>query len=116
MSKHKDIKGVLLIGSYARGEERSDSDVDFIVIVDDVEKWTGKTSWTKHFGQLLSTNLEKYEEVTDIRAYYQDGNELEFGFVTPEWLDRPYDKATREALEGGYKILVNKNNLIEIEL
>lgn len=109
LGKQTDIKAALLIGSYARGEERIDSDVDFIFVVDDVEYWTTNTNWVKSFGQMLSINIEEFEEVKALRVYYQDTNELEFGFVNEEWLQKPYVDATKEALDSGMKVLLDTN-------
>ena len=109
LEKEGDIKAALLIGSYARGEERIDSDVDFIFVVDDIEHWTKNTSWVKKFGKVLSVSSEQFEEVSALRVYYQDTNELEFGFVNEEWLQKPYVKATQEALDSGMKVLLDSN-------
>ena len=111
--KQGDIKAALLIGSYARGEERNDSDVDFIIVVDDVSKWFTNTNWVKNFGQMLSMNIEQFEDVQALRVYYQDSNELEFGFVTEEWLAKPYSDTTKEALNGGMEILIDRNKYFE---
>lgn len=111
--KQSGIDAALLIGSYARGEERSDSDVDFIFVVEDRDKWFLNTNWVKKFGQMLSVSVEEFEEVKALRVYYQDTNELEFGFVTSDWLDKPYVKATEEALNSGMKVLLDKKSYFD---
>lgn len=113
LQKQSKIKAAILIGSYARGEERNDSDVDFIFVVDDVNEWITNVNWVKSFGQLLSINVEQFEQVNALRVYYQDSNELEFGFVTDEWLEKPYVETTKEALDSGMKILLDRNNYFE---
>ena len=113
INKEEDIKGALLIGSYARGEERSDSDIDFIFVVEDVDKWTGHINWVKNFGRLLSVSVEEFEEVKALRVYYQDSNELEFGFVTQEWLNKPYVSTTQEVFDGGVKVLLDRKKYFD---
>jgi len=108
--KQEDVQVVLLIGSYAREDENIDSDIDFIILADDTEKWLENTSWVKTFGPLLSMNLEEFESVRALRVYYQDSNELEFGFVNKEWFDKPYVESTSEAMNSGMKVLLNKND------
>lgn len=113
MVKQKEIKAAILIGSYARGEERSDSDVDFIIVVDDVNKWISDINWVKSFGRLLSVTVEQFEEVQALRVHYQDTNELEFGFVTEEWLQKPYVDATKEAIDSGMIVLLDRNKYFD---
>ena len=112
MKKNKKVEGALLIGSYAKGTQREDSDVDFIIIVEDPTEWIEKSKWVKEFGAVVSMNQENYEDVLALRVYFQDDVELEFGFVTKEWLTKPYKEATQEALSGGYKILVDNNGIL----
>lgn len=109
--KKKDIRACILIGSYAKGEQRLDSDVDFIVLAQDREKWLSNTNWTKSLGTVLSTNIEQYEEVKAVRTYYSDNVELEFGFVEESWLEKPLKDATKEAVDGGFKILHDPEQL-----
>jgi len=105
--RQKGVQLVLLIGSYARGEERNDSDVDFIIEVDNMEQWLTDYNWLKNFGDILDVYQENYEQVKALRVYYQNSLELEFGFVSHEWLNQPYDKATKEALDAGYNVLID---------
>ncbi len=109
LKKHDDIDLALLIGSYARGEEREDSDVDLIFVVEDPEHWITETNWVKHFGPVMSITSEVFEEIQALRVYYKDDVEMEFGFTTKEWLSKPYKEATAQALEY-YKVLSNRIN------
>jgi len=113
VEKESEIRAALLIGSYARGEERGDSDVDFVFIVDDVNKWVTNIDWVKSFGQLLSISIEQFEDVKVLRVYYQDSNELEFGFVTEEWVNKPYTAATQEAIDSGMIVLIDRNKYFD---
>lgn len=103
----------LLIGSYARGEQRDDSDIDYILMVDNPDEFMLNTNWIKFFGVVVSAQSEVYEEVNALRVYYQDNIELEFGFVKKDWLEMPMKEATREALSGGYEVLKDMNGQIK---
>lgn len=107
LKKRNDIDLALLIGSYARGEEREDSDVDLIFVVDDPKKWLTETNWVKHFGPVMSMTTEVFEEIQALRVYYKDDVEMEFGFTTDKWLSKPYKEATAQALED-YRVLSNR--------
>lgn len=46
------LKGVYLFGSYARGEEDEESDVDILIILDRINHYAGEVDRT---GELIST-------------------------------------------------------------
>ncbi len=108
-----EILGALLIGSYARGDQREDSDIDLIFVVEDPKAWIETTQWVKRFGPVMSHTQELYEEVMALRVYYKDNVEIEFGFVEKTWLSKPIKETTREALNGGYKILFDKQDVFD---
>lgn len=113
LSKQSDVVAAMLIGSYARGDERNDSDVDFIIVVENVEKWLVNKNWAKLFGQVISVTTEVYEDVHAIRVYYEDGLELEFGFVSRSWLDKPYVPATQEVFDKKFVVLYDREKLLK---
>lgn len=102
----------LLIGSYARGEQREDSDVDYIIMVNNMNQFIEDTHWTSKFGEVVSIQQEIYEEVTALRVYYTEDIELEFGFVLEDWLSQPLKETTKEALNNGKKVLKDTKNLL----
>jgi len=113
LSKQPDVVASMLIGSYARGSERDDSDVDFIVVVEDVDKWLTNKNWVKLFGQVISFTTEVFEDVRAVRVYYEDGLELEFGFVSKTWLQKPYVPSTQEVFDKKFVILYDKEALLK---
>jgi predicted nucleotidyltransferase len=48
------LRGVYLFGSYARGEEDRESDVDVLVILDDVRRYADEVDRTGALGSQLS--------------------------------------------------------------
>lgn len=107
------ISLALVIGSYARNEQRDDSDIDYILMTDDIDDFVENTNWTKLFGAVVSVNQELYEEVTALRIYYREDIELEFGFVSADWLDKPLKEATQEAINGGYRLIKDDQNRLK---
>ena len=51
------LKGVYIYGSYARGEERPDSDMDVMIVLDDYESYGKEIDQT---GELVSTLSLEY--------------------------------------------------------
>ena len=41
----KDIIGLALVGSYARGEAREDSDIDFVIITSNPDTYLDSDEW-----------------------------------------------------------------------
>ena len=110
--KQNHILGLALVGSYACGLERPDSDVDFVIISDDEESLLQNDDWIEGFGTVSKTQLEDYGLVQSRRVFYEDGVEAEFGFTGREWLRTdPVDRGTRCVLQSGYKVLDDKAGL-----
>lgn len=81
-SKEVDISAVILVGSHARGEARSDSDVDLVIIADSPENFLLDQSWIANFGNPVKTIHEDWGLVQSLRAWYDSGLEVEFGFTS----------------------------------
>jgi predicted nucleotidyltransferase len=107
--KQNHILGLALVGSYANGLERQDSDVDFVIISDDADGLLRNDDWIQLFGRVSKTQLEDYGVVQSRRVFYEDGVEAEFGLTSREWLRTdPIDADTRCVLQSGYEILDEK--------
>src|SRR2546426_541946 len=110
--KQNHILGLALVGSYATGLERPDSDVDFVIISDDANGLLQNDHWIQLFGRVSKTQLEDYGLVQSLRVFYEDGVEAEFGLTSREWLRTdPIDADTRCVLQSGYEILDDKAGL-----
>jgi hypothetical protein len=94
------ILGLALVGSYATGLERPDSDVDFVIISDDANGLLQNDHWIQLFGRVSKTQLEDYGLVQSLRVFYEDGVEAEFGLTSREWLRTdPIDADTRPSTQ-----------------
>ena len=103
------IESVLLVGSWARGENRASSDVDLVVLTEAKDAMLRDLSWTERFGRVARQQLESYGACTSVRTCYQDGCEVEFGFVLPSWADEPLDGGTARVLRDGYRVLADRS-------
>ena len=74
----KDIKAIVLVGSYARGQEREDSDVDLIIMTVEPDKYLNDPSlciiWRYKYN-----GKGKLGRVISYRTWYKDSFEVEFG-------------------------------------
>jgi len=65
----KDLVGLILYGSYSRGEEREDSDIDVLVILQAMQS---PFSEIRRMSDLKYNILEKYEKVISTVPTTQD--------------------------------------------
>jgi predicted nucleotidyltransferase len=107
------IESLILVGSYARGEYKKNSDIDIVIITSKKSEMIENQYFTKEFGDLYKQETEYYGAYTSIRSYYLDGKEVEFGIVDPSWISKPLDAGTRKVLSDGYKVILDKKRHFE---
>jgi len=66
-----NVERIIVFGSYARGEQRADSDLDFLVVVKDenIEDELRKIvySFIPEIGRLISVKIVKAEEYAEMK-------------------------------------------------
>jgi predicted nucleotidyltransferase len=107
------IAAVVLVGSHARGNARPGSDVDLVVLSDATDAFSRETSWVARFGTPERYSRERWGQVTSIRVWYDDGREVEFGFTERRWAAEPLDDGTRRVVEGGLRVLFDREGIFE---
>jgi hypothetical protein len=108
-----DVEAVALVGSWARGTARPNSDVDVVILCADPSVYLAHDSWMADFGAIDQVIAEDWGAVGAWRVSFQDGLEVEFGFTTPAWARTdPVDRGTRRVARGGLKTLVDKHGLL----
>lgn len=108
------IESMILVGSYARGECRPDSDIDFCILSSERDWLVRNREFVNRFGVVSRMQTENYGACISVRVWYQDGPEVEFGLVKPDWIALPLDPGTEQVLKDGYRVLVDKNGAFEM--
>lgn len=108
-----NVVAVLLVGSYARKQNKEKSDIDIKVIVNDKDELLNDRGFINRFGVVDREELEQHEEATSIRVFYQDGKEVEFSVVDSQWMNLPLPKGTFKVLSNGYKIILDKKGFFQ---
>ncbi len=111
-SAHSDVQAVALVGSYARGQAREDSDIDLVLLTNKSQRYLEELIWIERFGTVKKYQTEDYGKLTSIRVWYQNGVEVEYCITTPDWAATPLDAGTREVLRGGMRVLFERENLL----
>lgn len=103
------VESVLIVGSYARGTNQENSDIDVVIITSDKAGMLANPAFTEQFGEIMKRQTEYYGACTSIRVWYRDGKEVEFGIVEPSWIATPLDRGTYRVLSDGFQIITDKN-------
>lgn len=107
------IGSIIIVGSYARGTNKENSDLDIIVITSNKSGMIVNQDFTQEFGEVYKQQTEYYGACTSIRVWYKDGKEVEFGIVEPSWSSMPLDTGTYQVLSDGYKVIIDKKQYFE---
>ena len=111
-SDQSDVQAIALVGSYARGAAKDDSDIDLVILTDQPQKYLDDIKWMERFGSVEKHQTEDYGKLISIRAWYQNGVEVEYGITTPYWAATPLDAGTREVIVGGMIVLFERGILL----
>lgn len=102
------IESIIVVGSYARGTNKENSDLDIVIVTSNKSNMIANQDFTQKFGEVYKQQTEYYGTCTSIRVWYKDGKEVEFGIVEPSWLTMPLDTGTYQVLSDGYKLIIDK--------
>lgn len=108
------IHAVALIGSYARQTATEVSDVDLIVVVSSPNIYLKYRQWTGLFGNIVREQTELYGKCTSLRVWYDEGMEVEYGFVDESWAALPVDDETRKIISDGMKVMFERKPLLSL--
>jgi predicted nucleotidyltransferase len=108
----QDVQAVALVGSYARGTAKEDSDIDLVVLTDYPQNYLESTAWAEQFGTVRKYQIEDYGKLISLRVWYQGGYEVEYGIAAPEWAAIPLDLGTQEVIRGSMIVLFERGDLL----
>ncbi|MEO0561071.1 MAG: nucleotidyltransferase domain-containing protein [Chloroflexota bacterium] len=112
------IRAVALVGSYARGAQRPDSDVDLILLAQDPLAFRA-TGWITQFDWSgLDTDVDRwvdreYGAVWSRHVHLTNGLDVEFSFGELSWAATdPVDPGTRKVMTDGHRVLYDPDGLL----
>jgi predicted nucleotidyltransferase len=104
-----DIRALAVVGSHARGEARSDSDIDLVVVCAEPARYLRDTNWLSTFDEVARFSFEDWGQVQSVRVLYRNGPEVEFGITGTVWMAIPPDEGTAAVLRNGSWILLDRD-------
>ncbi|MGA9190868.1 MAG: nucleotidyltransferase domain-containing protein [Anaerolineales bacterium] len=105
-----DIAAVLLVGSWARGEAGSGSDVDLVILTEAPGRLLAEQGWLDDMGAVISVHEEDWGRVQSLRVIYAPGLEVEYGLTDRKWVAQPLDPGTAAVLSGGFTMVFQRDD------
>jgi hypothetical protein len=113
-----DVLGLALVGSWACGRARQDSDVDLVLLVSEPqifrrdERWMAEIRWLDR--RVVGWHDADYGVAWSRHVRLQPACEIEFTFCDPSWAATdPVDPGTAAVVSGGCRPLLDKAGLFE---
>jgi predicted nucleotidyltransferase len=100
-----DVRGVVLVGSYARGSERMASDVDLVILCTAPDDLTDAKWFTSLRPGARLIREKDWGPVRERRFRLRSGLIVELGIAPLDWAAVPVDPGTRRVLGDGHTIL-----------
>ncbi|HZX03720.1 GNAT family N-acetyltransferase [Kribbella sp.] len=109
-----DIRGLAMVGSWARDAARMTSDLDVIVLTDVPERYLENDDWLDAFGAVGVVRRQQWGPyLTEIRIVRASGLEVEVGITATAWAGTtPVDPGTRRVITDGVRVLHDPERLL----
>jgi uncharacterized protein len=118
-SRRNDITAAALVGSWARGAARVDSDIDLMFLVANPtsfrqhQEWVNEIQWAVIDAEIDRWEDKDYGVIWSRHVHLNREIEVEFGFGLPSWASiNPVDAGTFRVVSDGCRILYDPENLL----
>ncbi len=111
-------RGMAVVGSWARGAARDDSDLDLLVLTDCIEDWIVDGAWLRTVVAGLGFDctaaaLEDYGVAKSWRAWLAGHGEFELTLAPLSWASiDPVDNGSWRVVRDGMVAVVDKDGLL----
>ena len=107
-----EIELIILVGSYARNEQKINSDIDIMILSNNPTALIEDVLSSQFFDNEKSKIKEIYGNTTSIRLYTSD-IELELSISDLNWISIPLDYGVERILQDGFQIIYDKKNVMK---
>ncbi len=109
-----DIRALALVGSWAYGRPRCDSDVDVVLLTEFPSSYIDSEDWLTSVGGVRLVRTVQWGVITERRFALQSGLEVELGVGAPTWARTdPVDEGTRRVVSDGMRVLYDPDGVLE---
>jgi uncharacterized protein len=109
----QDVVALALVGSYARGADRPDSDIDLMVLTTEPARYVDQEDWIGALGADRLVMTQSWGPVTERRVALPSGLEVEVGIAPPSWASAdPVDAGSRRVMTDGNRVLHDPTGLL----
>lgn len=111
--RRDDVRALALVGSWAYGAPRGDSDVDVVLLTEVPSDYIEREDWLSEVGAVRVIQTVDWGAITERRFALASGLEVELGVGSPSWasLD-PLDAGTRRVASDGMRVLYDPDGLM----
>ncbi|HEY0632915.1 MAG TPA: nucleotidyltransferase domain-containing protein [Thermoleophilaceae bacterium] len=101
-----DVRGLALVGSWARGQPQPHSDVDLVLLSTEPAQYVEHDEWVAELDPARLVRTASWGAITERRFALPSGVEVDLGVGSPAWASiNPIDPGTRRVVEDGVRIL-----------
>ena len=118
-ARRSPINSFAIVGSWARKQARSDSDLDLMFLTSNPELFLGNTTWFNNISwNNLDLKIERYYDrtygvVRSRHLVFQSGQRIEFSFGNLDWAKiDPIDSGTYQVVSNGMRIISDRHRLL----
>jgi predicted nucleotidyltransferase len=107
-----EVRGLVLVGSWARRTARMDSDIDVVVLAAEPAALSAEV-WLDLFDGGRVVRRRQWGPLDEIRVALPSGLEVEVGIVPLSWAATdPVDPGTRRVINDGHRVLHDPVDLL----
>jgi hypothetical protein len=105
-----EVVAVVLVGSWARGDARMDSDV---LLTEDEKPYLEGDAWLQELGGIRLVKTRRWGPLTERRFALSSGLEVEMGVAPVYWASaNPVDGGTRRVVADGAAVVHDPEGLL----
>ena len=113
-ARREDVQAIAIVGSWARGTARPDSDVDVVIITDQPDRYVSADDWAAVLGITDPLESKRWGLLTERRGRAVSGLEIEFGITAPSWATiDPIDDGTLRVVMDGMRVVYDPKGILE---
>ena len=115
-----DLRAAALCGSWARGNPRVDSDIDFLIVARDAEILRRNQRWIRELKfpiagfQYTEHKSATYGVAWSAHIILEPAAAIELTFANPSWASvDPVDPGTGQIVADAFKVLIDKDGHLQ---